>query len=35
MPRLTGPQLRVLAAAIVTAVAAYLLAVIDAPVPLP
>jgi hypothetical protein len=35
MPKLTGPQLRVLAAAIVTAFAAYLLAIIKAPIPLP
>ncbi len=34
MPQLT-PNLRVLVATIVTAVAAYLLAVIDAPIPLP
>lgn len=35
MPKFTGPQLRILLAAVVTALAAYLLAVIDAPVPLP
>ena len=35
MPRLTGPQFRILAAAIVVALAAYFLAIIDAPVPVP
>ena len=35
MPKLTGSQFRILLAAIVVALAAYFLAVIDAPVPTP
>lgn len=33
--RFTGPHLRALAAAVITAVAAYLLAVVEAPIPVP
>lgn len=35
MPQFTGPQLRILLAALTVAIAAYFLAVIKAPIPLP